>query len=184
MDAERGAKRAIAERAARLIVPGSTVFLDASSTALALARRLSEEPPSELTLVTNSPIIAAEVRAEQLHVVVCPGELDQHIRTLTGRWTTEFLRGLRFDTAFVSAAGITLETGLTTSRGALADVFNAARAAAGRTVALLDATKFGRTSLVTIAAARDLDVIITDDALDPRAAEAFERRGVVLGIAS
>jgi DeoR family fructose operon transcriptional repressor len=177
------AKHAIAEEAATLIVPGSTVFLDASSSALALARRLTEDPPYELTLVTNSPIIAAEVRAEQLHVVVCPGELDQHTRTVAGRWTVEFLRTLRFDTAFVSAAGITLEAGLTTSRGSLADVFNAARDASARTVALVDATKFGRASLVSIVAARDLDLVITDDGLDPAVAAAFGQNQVRLRLA-
>ena len=177
------AKRAIAEEAATMIAGGSTVFLDASSSALALARRLTEDPPYELTLVTNSPMIAAEVRAEPLHVVVCPGELDQHTRTVTGRWTLDFLRGLRLDTAFVSAAGITLEAGLTTSRGALADVFNAARAASARTIALLDATKFGRASLVSIVAARELDLIVTDAGLDAEVAAAFGQNGARLRLA-
>ena len=177
------AKAAIAEEAATMIVGGSTIFLDASSSALALARRLTDEPPYELTLVTNSPIIAAEVRAEQLHVVVCPGELDQHTRTVAGRWTLEFLRGLRLDTAFVSAAGITVEAGLTTSRGALADVFNAARGAAARTIALLDATKFGRASLVSIVAAPELDLIVTDPGIDPGVVEAFGRTGARIRVA-
>ena len=68
-------------------------------------RRLTDDPPYELTLVTNSPMIAAEIRADPIHVVVCPGELDQHTRTVTGRWTAEFIRRLNFDIAFVSAAG-------------------------------------------------------------------------------
>ena len=102
---------------------------------------------------------------------------------MAGRWTLKFLRDLRFDTAFVSAAGITVEAGLTTSRGALADVFNAARAAANRTVALLDASKFGRASLVPIVAARELDLIVTDDGLDPRTGAAFRAAGVPLRVA-
>ena len=56
-----------------------------------LARRLVEDPPNELTLVTNSPAIAYEIQAEAMHVVVAPGELDQHMRMLAGRWTVEFL---------------------------------------------------------------------------------------------
>ena len=79
-------------------------------------RTLAAAPPFELTLVTNSPMIAGEIRADSIHVVVCPGELDQHTRTITGRWTVEFIRRLNFDVAFVSAAGITLDAGLTTSR--------------------------------------------------------------------
>ena len=176
------AKAAIAAHAAAMIASGSTVFLDASSSALALARRLMEDPPNELTLVTNSPAIAYEVVAEPMHVVCCPGELDQHMRMLAGRWTVEFLSELNFDTAFVSAAGLTLDAGLTTSRRPLADVVNAARTAAGRTVGLIDATKFGRASLVSIARAQELDLILTDDGLDGTVAGEYEAAGVRLEI--
>jgi DeoR/GlpR family transcriptional regulator of sugar metabolism len=177
-----GAKAAIADHVATMVASGSTVFLDASSSALALARRLMEDPPNELTLVTNSPAIAYEVIAEPMHVVVCPGELDQHMRMIAGRWAVEFLGELNFDTAFVSAAGVTLDAGLTTSRRPLADVVNAARAAAGRTVGLIDASKFGRASLVTIAPAEDLDLIVTDSGLDVSVAGEYRAAGVRLEI--
>jgi DeoR family fructose operon transcriptional repressor len=167
-----------------MISSSSTVFLDASSSALALARRLMEDPPNELTLVTNSPAIAHEVMAEPVHVVVCPGELDQHMRMLAGRWTVEFLHDLNFDLAFVSAAGVTLDAGLTTSRRPLADVVNAARAGARRTVGLIDASKFGRASLLTIARAQDLDLIVTDDDLPDAVAEEYRAAGVRLEIAN
>jgi DeoR/GlpR family transcriptional regulator of sugar metabolism len=176
------AKAAIAAHVATTVPSGSTVFLDASSTALALARRLMEDPPNELTLVTNSPAIAYEVLAEPMHVVVCPGELDQHMRMLAGRWTVEFLHELNFDIAFFSAAGLTLDAGLTTSRRPLADVVNAARAAAGRTVGMIDATKFGRASLVSIARAQELDLIVTDGSLEEAVAEEYRAAGVRLRI--
>src|SRR5687768_11773295 len=51
------AKAAIASFASTLVSAGSTIFLDASSTALALARTLTVDPPYELTLVTNSPMV-------------------------------------------------------------------------------------------------------------------------------
>ncbi len=119
-----------------------------------------------------------------MHVVVCPGELDQHMRMIAGRWTVEFIGELNFDTAFISAAGLTLDAGLTTSRRPLADVVNAARAAAGRTVGLIDSTKFGRASLVTIAPAQELDVIVSDDALEDGVAEQYRTEGVRLEIAN
>jgi DeoR/GlpR family transcriptional regulator of sugar metabolism len=178
------AKEAIAMRAAELVTPGSTVFLDASSSALVLARRLMDDPPNELTLVTSSPAIAYEMQAEPVHVVVAPGELDQHMKMLAGRWTVEFLSQLNFDVAFVSCAGITLEEGLTTARRPLADVINAARAGAQRTVALIDSTKFGRASLLTIMAADEPDLIITDPALAPDEASVYVAAGVALEILS
>ena len=85
-------KDAIALRARELVEDGSTIFVDASSTGLALARALELRPPTELTLVTNSPAIALGLTADTIHVIVPPGELNQHMRVLTGRWTVDFLR--------------------------------------------------------------------------------------------
>ena len=112
----REAKAAIAARAARLVNDNATIFLDSSSTCLALARALEADPPQMVTLVTNSPAIAFELSAESIHVIVTPGEVDQHMRLIGGRWAYEFLSELNIDVAFISAAGITLEQGLTTSR--------------------------------------------------------------------
>jgi DeoR family fructose operon transcriptional repressor len=176
------AKEAIASRAATLVQSGSTIFLDASSTALTLARRLVEDPPNELTLVTNSPAIAYEIVAESMHVIVTPGELDQHMRMIAGRWTVEFLSELNFAYAFVSCAGLNLEKGLTTSRRPLADVVNAARASAEQTVALVDATKFGRASLLSIMPATAPDLILTDSGLDAAVADEHVRAGVSLEV--
>jgi DeoR family fructose operon transcriptional repressor len=178
------AKAAIAAHAAASVGHGTTVFLDASSSSLALARRLQEDPPNELTLVTNSPAIAFEMQADPVHIVVCPGELDQHMRMIAGRWAVEFLSELNFAVAFVSAAGVTLDQGLTTSRRPLADVVNAARASAERTVGLIDATKFGRASLLSIAPVQELDAVVTDPALPPDVAADYRAAGVHLEIAT
>ncbi len=176
------AKTAIASHTAALVEHGSTVVLDASSSALALARCLAERPPNELTLVTNSPAIVHEMMSEPIHVVACPGELDQHMRMLTGRWTVEFLEQLNFDVAFISSAGVTLEAGLTTSRRPLAEVLLAATANAERTLGLIDATKFGRASLLSIMPAQELDLIVTDGGLDAAVAQEYAAAGVRLEI--
>jgi DeoR/GlpR family transcriptional regulator of sugar metabolism len=179
----RGAKATIAAHVAREISSGSTIFLDSSSSCLALARQLVSEPATDLTLVTNSPAIAYELVDERILVIVTPGELDQHMRLLAGRWSTDFLSGLNFELAFCSCAGVTLDAGLTTSRRALADVINVARANAGRTIGLIDSNKFGKASLLTIARAEDLDAVVTDEGLEEETAEEFRAAGVQLEIA-
>ena len=177
-------KDAIAAAARDLIEDGSTIFVDASSTSLALARAIEVRPPTDLTLVTNSPAIALGLTASSIHVIVAPGELDQHMRVLTGRWTVDFLAHLNFAVAFVSAAGVTLDHGLTTSRSGLADTLNAAADSAKQTIGLVDSTKFERSSLMTIRSAESLDLIITDDRLDPAVAAAFRAAGVNLRVVS
>jgi len=181
---EPEAKAAIAAHALTHVREGATIFLDASSTAHALALALMGAPPAELTLVTNSPFIAANIRAETVHLVVCPGELDQQTRAVTGPWTVDFIARLHFDVAFISAAGITLEAGLTTARSPIADVLGAARARAAATVGLVDATKFGRAALVSIVRAQELDELVTDAALPERARDQYRGAGVSLSVAA
>ena len=84
----------------------------------------------------------------------------------------------------MSAAGVSLDQGLTTARRPLADVINAARASAERTIGLIDATKFGRSSLLAIARAQELDAIVTDAELPAEVAEEYRAAGVRLEIAN
>jgi DeoR family fructose operon transcriptional repressor len=174
----------MAARAASLVGDNATVLVDASSTCLAVAHALAERNSAPLTLVTNSPAIAFELSADQIHVVVVPGEVDQHMRLIAGRWAIEFLAGLNIDIAFLSAAGITLEQGLTTSRRPLADVVNAARAVAGRSIALIDSSKFGRSSLLTICRPEELDLLIVDAGLSARELQSYRRAGVTVEVAA
>jgi DeoR family fructose operon transcriptional repressor len=166
-----------------MIPDGATIFLDASSTCFALAHRLDLEPPEELSIVTNSPAIALGLEGGAVRVIMAPGEVDLRMRVVADGWTLDFLRRVSMDVAFVSGAGLDLEHGLTTSRRQVADALNAARAAAGRTVALVDATKFGRSSLVPIAAATDFDVVVSDAELDGGVAAEYRAAGVKLEIA-
>ena len=115
-----------------------------------------------------------------MHVIVTPGEVDQNLRMIGGRWAAEFLSGLNFDVAFVSAAGLNLDKGLTTTRRALADTLNAARAVSARTVGLIDSSKFGRSSLLSIAQAQELDAIVVDSGLLPETFDEYARAGVSL----
>jgi DeoR family fructose operon transcriptional repressor len=176
-------KEAIAARAAELVEDGSTVFVDSSTTCLALARRLERRPLRALTLVTNSPAIAFELHAESIHVIVTPGEVDQTLRMIGGRWAAEFLAQLNIETAFVSAAGVTLEHGLTTTRRALVDTLQAARGSSAKTIGLIDSSKFGLAALLPIARAEELDAVVVDDGLAPETISAYEAAGVELVVA-
>jgi DeoR/GlpR family transcriptional regulator of sugar metabolism len=174
------AKEEIAAHAVRWIEDGSTIFVDSSTSCLALARRLEQQPPTALILVTNSPAIALELHAESVHVIVTPGEVDQNLRMIGGRWAVDFLAELNFDVAFISGAGLSLDKGLTTTRRALADTLNAARAVSARTIGLVDSSKFGGRALLSIAQAQELDAIVVDGGLSQETFDEYEAAGVTL----
>jgi len=178
-----GAKREIASVARNLIENGSTVFIDASTTCFALAREIDRRPPQALTIVTNSPAIAADVRLVPLHVIVVPGEVDQNLLAISGRWTEEFLAELNFSIAFISGAALSIPQGLTTMQRRLSDTLRAARARATRTVALVDSRKFDHSALLSIARLDELDAIITDADLPAETADRYRAAGVDLTVA-
>jgi DeoR family fructose operon transcriptional repressor len=173
-------KQAIAATAARYIEDGGTIFVDSSTTCLALARHLNRNPPRALTLVTNSPAIAMELDAPVIHVVLAPGEVDQTLRMIGGRWAAEFLAGLNMEVAFISAGGVTLEHGLTTTRRALSDTLRAALNSSAKGIGLIDSSKFGLSALLAIARPEELDAMIVDDGLAPDVAEAYRAVGANL----
>lgn len=172
-------KNEIAVRALQEIPDGATVFLDSSTTVLALAKLLEKQPSRGLTVVTNSPAVGSDVMAPFIHIIMLPGELNQTVRAITGRWTAEFIENLSFTVAFVSAAGIT-PTGLTTTQRELSEVTKAAFARASRRIALIDSTKFGTRALISMASLEQLDLVITDRGLPERDVEAYRVAGVPL----
>lgn len=174
------AKQAIARAALERIESGDTLFLDSSTTCFALAKEIEANPPRALTIVTNSPAIIHEVRLEPLHLLVAPGEIDQNLSAITGRWTEEFLSQLNFSTAFISCIGVTPEQGLMTNQRNLSDALRAACASASKTIALVDSAKFELQGLTGIIGLDRVDSIITDAALAPPTAERFRRTGVQL----
>lgn len=176
-------KQAIALRALREIPEGSTVFLDSSTSVEALAALLDTAEGPSLTVVTNSPAIAFRIHAPSVHVIVTPGELDQQLRAITGRWTAEFLSSLNISTAFVSAAGIT-PAGLMTTQRELAEVIKAAFARSQRHVALVDSSKFDIPALISMAPLDALDLMITDNGIDAAVHQRYLDAGVPLVVES
>lgn len=176
-------KHRIATHALSEISDGSTIFIDHSTSSLALARQIERHPPKALTLVTNSPAIAFELHESTIHLVVTPGEVDQVMRIISGGWTEDFLSRLNFEVAFVSAAALSLERGLTTTRQSLAGTLKAARAVSQRTVALIDSTKVDRDSLLTIFTAQEPEEIITDDGVPIERIAKYRAAGVNLVVA-
>jgi DeoR/GlpR family transcriptional regulator of sugar metabolism len=157
---QENAKAAIGEAAARLVQPGQVIILDAGTTTLALARRLSGH--RDLTVVTNSLAVAsacAELPGVTTHVI--GGRLVVGSLSMIGPQAERDLACIRADWAFLGAAAIEVGGAFTSADPYEAAVKQAMIGAAQRTVVLADATKFGTRRLATFARADDIDIVIT-----------------------
>lgn len=104
------AKRRIALAAHKLIVPGTTVYLDVGTTIFAIAELLQEKEIRPLTVVTSSlPIAEVLAGAVGMSVHLLGGELLARQSALLGPMARRVLRWWQFDLALLSVEGITGE---------------------------------------------------------------------------
>ena len=163
------AKRAVAAAAARLVGPGSSVALSAGTTTVEVARALRAVP--DLTVVTNSPRVADVLHdpGDHTRTVVLTGGVRTPSDALVGPVAAAGLRGLHVDLLFLGVHGFEVRAGLSTPNLSEADTDRALMAAAGRVVVVADSSKWGVVGLKSFAALDDVDVLVTDPGLDPRA---------------
>ena len=111
MNANNPGKGAIAQKALQLIQPNSALFLDASTTNLALAKAL---PDINVNIFTTGPSIALELcRLHNPVVTVCCGTMNRKNLALSGQNTLQMLEGINIDLAFIGVSGCSVDAGFT-----------------------------------------------------------------------
>lgn len=174
------AKARIARHASRFVRDGDTVALDGSTTVTYLARLLRDRP---VTLLTNNLLVVDRALGGAARVHLVGGTVRPETRTTVGASTLAALAGLHADVAFLSCTGVHAAAGLTDGNADEIAVKRALMTSAGRAIGLVDASKFGRRSLQTLAAPSTLDRIVVDRAPEAPLAEALQRSGAVLEVA-
>ena len=172
-------KDRVAARAARLIVPGSTVILDGGTTTLAVVHALP--PALTCTIVTHSPTIAAAlVPHEGVEVFLLGGRLFKHSAVTCGAAAVEAAQAITADLFLLGVTGVHPTAGLTTG-----DVEEAAmkRALAGRaadTFVLASAEKIGVASPYRVLPFTEIAGIITDTAANDATVAELRGAGVTI----
>ncbi|MFZ6028964.1 MAG: DeoR/GlpR family DNA-binding transcription regulator [Chloroflexota bacterium] len=165
LQTRRQAKQAIARRAAEFVQDGDSLLLDASSTVFALCAHLHHR--KGLTIFTNGIETARELAKNTANtVVVLGGVLRSDGMTINVPLSDEMMAGLHFKVAFVSCSGFSPEIGMTEVDIYEAQLKHKMVTRAGKLVALVDASKFGRVDLTTFARPSQVDCILTDSTLD------------------
>jgi DeoR/GlpR family transcriptional regulator of sugar metabolism len=154
------AKEAMAAVAAGLVGSGVSVFIDAGTSALAVARRLV--PRRELTLFTSSVPLLQMGFGDGARVVAIGGELRVPSQSLVGAPALAWLDGLHFDTAFLGASGLHARDGACVTSLEEAAVKRAVLKRSAMVVLLADAGKWQRPAAVGFAGWSAFDVWVTD----------------------
>jgi DeoR/GlpR family transcriptional regulator of sugar metabolism len=163
---EQPEKDGIARQAATLVTPGRAIGIGAGTTTWALARRLVEVP--NLTVVTNSvPVADLLHRAKRPdHTVVLTGGIRTRSDALVGPVAVSVIRSLHLDLLFLGTHGMDERGGLTSPNLMESETNRAFIEAARRLCVLADHTKWGVVGLSSFARLDEVDVLVTDSALE------------------
>jgi DeoR/GlpR family transcriptional regulator of sugar metabolism len=169
--------------AARAIKPGQVLMIDAGSTTLHFARRLSAEL-RDLTVITNSFGIANALSTNQtISVVVCPGRYDGREGSVFGADSESFLQRFNANIAVISCSGLTAD-GPNDVNPLAAGVKRAMLARAEANMLLCDHSKFDLLTLENVCPLATIKLIVADRAPGGELARAIKRAGLPVELAT
>lgn len=161
-------KTKIAAAAAGMVRPGDTLFLDASTTALCLARALKK--CREVRVITNSlPIINELSHHPDIKLVGVGGQLAHSNQSFVGDAAqTMILDNYCASKVFFSCRGLSEEGEMFESDEAETAVKRTMLRCAAERIMLCDSTKFGRIGHVKLGNLEKISTVITDRIPDAR----------------
>ena len=171
-------KMCMAQKALSLVQPGSTIFLDASTTNLMLARVL---PDLNLNIFTTGPNIAIELcKLYNPNITLCCGTLNRKTMSLSGQNTLEMLEKINIDLAFIGVSGCSTDAGFTCGTEGDMAVKSMVLRKARTKVIMCDREKFSRLMPYTFARLTDVDYLVSDDAVPETIVADAKTNGVAI----
>ncbi|MFA7565863.1 MAG: DeoR/GlpR family DNA-binding transcription regulator [Alkalispirochaeta sp.] len=170
-------KRVIGLRAVELIEDGDTLIIDSGSTTEFLAMHLPED--KNLTVLSYAlNIITQTVKMERVRSVFAGGVLHQNTLMFESPEGLALIRRFRAAKAFISAAGVSLDLGVTCMNAYERESKEAAIESAAERILLVDSTKFGVIRSEYFADVDRFDTVVSDSGLDGRMKAALQERGI------
>ena len=171
------AKRSIGEAAYSLIRPETTIFLDAGTTVLQVARHIRLKP-TPLSVFTNCLPVAQQLAGlRDVSVTVLGGRLRARNASLLGPFAGAMLDRLWFDHLFLGVSAIGEDGCAYTPDEDEAQLNAKMVSRSARTTVLADSSKFGRRATYRVVTLdRHVD-LISDDRLSPVWLERLEKAG-------
>jgi DeoR/GlpR family transcriptional regulator of sugar metabolism len=159
MERNANEKERVATKALLYIPPFKSVFIDSSSTALALAERIDL---NHKTVVTNNLQTAIQLsKKPNISLILLGGTVHFNTNSTTGSWTTRQMDDFNFDLMLTSCASV-IDGGAYERSLDGRELKQMAFKKSKRRILLVDHTKFNEQGTYCTAKLKDYDVVITD----------------------
>lgn len=177
------AKRRIAEAVARLIPDGSSLILDVGSTTAYVAQALRQK--KDLLVVTNSlPVAQALAGQNGNRLFMAGGELRSHDGGAFGPDARAFVRQFRVRHAILSVAGMDAKAGFLLQDLPEAEFSRTIIGCADEVIVAADASKFGKSAPIRIAAPEAFHHLVTDAPPPPDLSALLAQTGISVTVAT
>lgn len=174
----------IARRAAGMVRPNETVFLDVGTTCVAVAHQLVDRADLiDILVATNGlrTALALEPAIPRFTVVLSGGTLRPLQHSLVDPLATSAIGGLRVHTAFIGCNGITTD-GVYNLNLPEAEIKRKMIDAARSVVVVADGSKVGEASIALICELSQVDRLITGPSADTATIKQLQKSGVMVDI--
>lgn len=162
-------KEAIATAAIQLIQENDILFLDASSTALYMAKKL---PNIVLTVLTNALSIAVELsKHSNIQVTVLGGTLSKTSPALFGPQTIEAIEKYHVDKMFFSCEGLDEKWGISDSNEQQAMIKRKMAYNANEKILLMDHSKLNKKAFSCIGSHQLITKVVVDEGVNKQQLE-------------
>ncbi len=152
-------KQQVADLAYLHLPPFKTVFIDNSSTALILSRKLNLRYK---TVVTNGLVVAQELsRREDIDILLPGGNLLYNANSMVGAFTQRCLADMHYDLMLCSCAAVK-EDGVYENSLDQSELKRTALKNSAKKVLLVDQTKFGQDGMFKSFSLNEFDTIFTN----------------------
>lgn len=169
-------KQVIAQKCDALIQPGDFIYLDGSTTAWFIARKIADR---KLTVLTTSLEIANILSSSKtVHLFVIGGEFSSATRSFSGDGAVRNLQQYFVDKAFISCRSVSMEFGITDTSENSAVLHRIALEHAKHKYLAVDHSKLNNASFASVCPIKELDGIIMDTDFSPEWRECLKRNQV------
>lgn len=170
-------KRSIGALAASLIEDGDIVFINSGTTTTQVIQQIRGD--AEITVFTNNVNAALEMGEPGFHHYLVGGEYQSRSKSLAGRFAMENLKQVYANKAILGVDGISLKHGCTVPTNGEAEVVRQMiDRTMGKIIVVADHSKWGVVSNFQIAAIDEVDILVTDEALDKSAFESLATHAI------
>jgi DeoR family transcriptional regulator, deoxyribose operon repressor len=174
-------KRKIGAFAASLIEPGDIVVIDTGSTTEMLAQNIDDHLEATI-LCYNANILNSLRLKENLSLMFSGGKYHSKTQMTESQEGINLINSMRFTKAFISAAGVHHNLGVTCVYHYELPTKKAIMQSSLQKILLLDSSKFDLVKPAYFANITDFDVVITDNLIPDEWKEEIERLNIKLYI--